>query len=429
MIRRRYSRALSLCPVFALAAVVAGGGCGSEGTSFDADETGVGSSGTSGGFGVDSSSGSSGSSGTSGSSGSSGFPDSSIPDVQFAYDAPVRPASDACAQTSAVATLKPLDMFVMLDRSGSMNEPQNEPAQKGDCNIGQAVNSKWCHAINALSSYFKSTAATGHGAALQFFALGAPAACDGTTYNTSYTPGGTTGYTTLPSNVFDATLNLVSPMGQTPTEGALRGIVGFSGRPLNQRAGRIPIGVLITDGDPTLCDLNVTNLTNILQNHYNATKIPTFVIGMTGATFATLETIAGGGNAPLHGDTVGTVTDACGNGAGPCRHWNIADGTGNTLAEAMKQIQGLAIACQYSMPVPAVGVVNPNDVTVEYLQNGVPPAKKLTRVTNAAACVADGWYYDNNASPTAIQLCGTQCTAVQADQGAKINVMLGCLGG
>jgi hypothetical protein len=320
-------------------------------------------------------------------------------------------------------------MFVMLDRSGSMNEPQNEPAQKGDCNVGQAVNSKWCHAINALSTYFKSPEATGHGAALQFFALAPPAACDGTTYNTSYSPGGMTGYTTLPSSSFDATLNLVSPMGQTPTEGALRGITGFTGRAANKRAGRIPIGVLITDGDPTLCDLSTNHLSNILQAHYMVTGVPTFVIGMTGATFATLEEIAVGGSAPLHADTVGTVTNACGNGAGPCRHWNIGDGTGNTLAEAMKQIQGLAIACQYTMPVPAVGVVNPNDVTVEYLQNGVPPAKKLTRVTNAAACVADGWYYDNNASPTTIQLCGAQCTSVQADTGAKINVMLGCLGG
>jgi hypothetical protein len=81
------------------------------------------------------------------------------------------------------------------------------------------------------------------------------------------------------------------------------------------------------------------------------------------------------------------------------------------------------------MPVAPIGVVNPNDVKVEYLQNGALPAKKLTRVTNAAACVADGWYYDNNASPTTIQLCGAQCTSVQADTGAKINVMLGCLGG
>jgi hypothetical protein len=76
-----------------------------------------------------------------------------------------------------------------------------------------------------------------------------------------------------------------------------------------------------------------------------------------------------------------------------------------------------------------VGVVNPNDVNVQYLQNGALPAKKLTRVTNAAACTADGWYYDNNSAPTVIQLCAAQCTSVQADPNAKVNVSLGCLGG
>lgn len=421
----RHAHALSIVAIVSLAGVASASGCGSEGAvAIDgASSGGSSSSGASGSSGASASS--------SSSSSSSGGPDSSIPDVTFQYDAPLRPESgDACAQSSAIATLKPLDMFVMLDRSGSMNAPQMEMGTKGDCNVGQNVNSRWCRAINALSSYFNSPAATGHAAALQFFML-ANGQCNGTGYNVSFVPGAGGGYVTLPSTAFDATLNFVDPQGLTPTEGALRGIVGYTGLPANQRAGRITIGVLITDGDPTvgLCDANLTNLSAILQNHYNATGIRTFVVGMTGATFANLESIAAGGNAPLHADTVGAIADACGNGAGPCRHWNVGDGNGNALAEAMKQIQGAAIACQYTMPTPSFGVVNPNDVVVEYLQNGVPPAKKLTRVSNAAACVADGWYYDNNASPTTIHLCGAQCTSVQADVGAKINVQLGCLGG
>ena len=56
----------------------------------------------------------------------------------------------------------PVDMYIMHDRSGSMGS---------DCNIGDNTNSKWCHAINALSGYFNSTAATGNAAAIQFFPL------------------------------------------------------------------------------------------------------------------------------------------------------------------------------------------------------------------------------------------------------------------
>lgn len=416
---------------------MAGGGCGSDAndpfpaaSSASGGSSGLGSSGASSGA---TSSGASGSSGTA----SSGGIDGSIPDVTFQYDAPPKVDADACAETTVTATLKRLDMYVMLDRSGSMNFPYKEPngpnqQAQGDCNVGQSLNpnSLWCKTINALSSFFKSPQASGDAAAMQiFFTDPIVVACDGIAYSSSAVPGGTTGYTTLPSSAFDAFLNGVKPDGNTPTEAAVKGIIQFTSRPANQRSNRKTIGVLITDGVPGYCDTNATNISNLLQTHYANTGIPTFVIGMTGAVFSTIETIATGGNAPLHGDTVGAINDACGDGPGPCRHFNIGDGNNNALATALEQVRGLAIACQYEMPVAPVGVVNPNDVNVEYLQNGALPSKKLTRVTNAGACVADGWYYDNNVAPTIIQLCPSQCTAVQADPNAKVNVSLGCLGG
>lgn len=417
--------------------LTAGSGCGSDGNDpFPSSSTSGGSSGL-GSSGASSGATSSGASGGSSGTASSGGLDSSIPDATFQYDAPLKPDSDACAETTVVATLKRLDMYVMLDRSGSMNFPYKEPngmnqEAKGDCNVGQALNpnSLWCKTINALSSYFKSSQASGDAAALQVFFTEPPsAACDGIVYSSSAVPGGTTGYTTLPSSAFDSFLNGVKPDYSTPTEAAVKGIIQFTSRPGNQRSNRKTIGILITDGVPAFCDTNPTNISNLLQTHFTNTSIPTFVIGMTGADFGTIEAIATGGNAPLHGDTVGGIGDACGNGAGPCRHFNIGDGNNNALATALESVRGLAIACQYDMPVAPIGVVNPNDVNVEYLQNGALPAKKLTRVTNAGACVADGWYYDNNTAPTVIQLCPAQCSAVQGDQNAKVNVSLGCLGG
>lgn len=129
--------------------------------------------------------------------------------------------------------------------------------------------------------------------------------------------------------------NASVPEGQTPTLAAARGIVKFTARAQNQRAGRITIGVLVTDGDPTpsICAENATiadevdDVAAVLSQHYTATGIPTFVIGMNGATFDNVEKMAVGGSAPTHPDTVGTITDACGNGAGPCRHFNIATAT------------------------------------------------------------------------------------------------------
>jgi hypothetical protein len=434
---RRWGRAAIVGMTGCVVGLASSSGCGSDGND-PFPSTSTSSGGSSGLSSSGASSGAASSSGASSSGGaSSGGLDSSILDATFQYDAPLKPDSDACAETTVVATLKRLDMYVMLDRSGSMNYPYKEPsgqnqAAKGDCNVGQTLNpnSLWCKTINALSGYFKSTQATGDAAALQtFFTEPVTTACDGIAYSASAVPGGTTGYTTLPSSAFDAFLNGVKPDYNTPMEPAVKGITQFTGRAANQRVNRKTIGVLITDGVPGFCDLNATNISTLLQTHFNNTGIPTFVIGMTGAVFSTLETIATGGNAPLHGDNVGAITDACGNGPGPCRHFNIGEGNNNALATALEQVRGLAIACQYDMPVAPVGVVNPNDVNVEYLQNGALPAKKLTRVTNAGACVADGWYYDNNTTPTIIQLCPAQCTSVQADQNAKVNVSLGCLGG
>src|SRR4051794_9735145 len=62
----------------------------------------------------------------------------------------------------------PVDMYLMFDRSGSMGEPIGNGAP-GDCNIGDTKNSKWCHAINALSGYLNSSSAKEQSAALQFF--------------------------------------------------------------------------------------------------------------------------------------------------------------------------------------------------------------------------------------------------------------------
>ncbi len=241
----------------------------------------------------------------------------------------------------------PVDMYIMQDRSGSMGT---------DCNIGESVNSKWCHAINALSGYFNSPSAAGNAAALQFFSLSnAPSStCStGKPYDVAAMPTSPPPFITLPTNAFDALLNSQSSSGQTPTEAAIRGLTAYTSN--NRRGGRVTIGILVTDGDPTVCDTNLQNLSNLLQTHYTATTLRTYVIGMTGATDANLETIAQGGNAPLHAATVGTLTNACGTSPAPCRHWNVGDGNPQGFVEALAAIEQSANGC-----ADGGGTINPN---------------------------------------------------------------------
>ncbi len=352
-------------------------------------------------------------------------------DIVFSFDAGAQSDSNlntdaACAQTSVTAEAVPLDMYVMLDRSASMNELVINLL--GDCDVGGAAATKWCYSINALADYFKSNDATGNAAAIQFFPI-AGGVCGGNGYSTPASPS--TGFRTLPTTGFNTSLNAQTPEGNdTPLEGAIRGITGFTSTAANQRVGRKLIGVLITDGDPTgTCSNNVNALKGILSTHFANTGITTFVVGMTGATFTNLETIAEGGGAPIHNDKVGTLTDACGTNGNTCRHWNVGNGNGSALTEALKQIQKSATSCTFAMPTADGGIIDPNQVKVSYRPGGTGTPQTFARVTNAASCTsAGGFYYDNNMSPTSLTLCSSTCGTVQADSKAKVDVLLGCLG-
>jgi hypothetical protein len=270
------------------------------------------------------------------------------PDDKGAFSRDASGAADA-EPVDAFACSAPVDLYIMFDRSGSMGE---------DCNVGATTPSRWCRSVNALSGYFKSAGAQNQAAALQFFPLDshAEALCtSGSGYDLAASPTTPPAYTPLPTPAFDAVLNAAAPGSNTlgtPTEAALRGLTRFTAA--NLREGRVTIGVLVTDGSPNGCNGTLSDLSNVLAAHYAKTKVRTYVIGMEGASFAAIETIAQGGGAPLHPDAVGSISDACGNGAGPCRHWNVANGDPAVFTAALAAIQESADGCR-----DGGGYVNP----------------------------------------------------------------------
>lgn len=238
------------------------------------------------------------------------------------------------------------------------------------------------------------------------------------------------GLTLLPSasQALVSSLNTEGPLGTfTPTQDAIVGANAFS--QANQDPNRVMVSILITDGKPNTCPVSTgSGLAQIVSQHFTSTGIPSYVIGMTGADFAGLETIAAGGGTQAHADAVGTLLDTCGDGAGPCHHWNVGNGDPAVFVEALKVIQQQAIGCTLAIPTPSGGVPDWSKVEVDYYPGGNPPATTLPKVTGAAQCSGDGWYYDNPASPTQVNLCPTTCTTVQADFAAKVELRLGCLG-
>lgn len=389
-----------------------GGSAGAGGSATGGSPSGGSAGSPSGGSGGSPSGGSGGSPSGGASSGGSGALDAGIPDVTFSYDGPVEDdgsIGDACAATTVKAEPAPLDMFIMLDNSGSMGS---------DCNIGQSTASKWCYAVNALSQFFQG-APTGTGVALQYFpkCWKSTAECtSGASCAVAEVPLGQ-----LPGNLspLQTSLNANAPLGGTPMEAALHGIAKYTTQ--NQQAGRVMIGIFITDGVPEGCTTNVNTLAGIVQTHLTTDKIKTFVIGMDGADFGTLDSIAAPGGASPH-------TQYCG-GTSPCYSYNVGNGNPAAFTAVLAAIQKSAVACQFSMPTTDGGIIDYGKVEVTYAAGGVPPVQKLPKVTNAAACTsAGGWYFDNNATPKSILLCPSSCTVVQLDTKAKIDVSLGCLG-
>lgn len=381
-----------------------GAGSGTGGIGFGGSSTGTTGTGTA----------QTGGSGQGASGGGTGLADAGDFDADFGYDAPPFDADlgDACVDEVATADPVPLDIYFMLDRSGSMGT---------DCNVGSTTASKWCRAINSIAGYIQDASATGNQAAIQYFPLSGDDPCGG-----SLQASPAVGLGLLPGHASSiiSSMNGIVPNGSyTPIEPGLRGLASFTAA--NEAPPRIIIGILITDGQPNRCSTTATTLRNISGTHFSNTGIHTFVIGMTGASFSTLETIASYSGALQHDDT----NDACGTCDNcTCHHYNVGDGNPTVFIAALQQIQNSVLGCTFNIPTPSQGVLDPDTVSVEYLPNGQPPAQDLPRVTNAGACSGAGWYYDDNTNPTIINLCPASCTTVQGDPNAEINIRIACQG-
>lgn len=362
------------------------------------------------------------------------------PDVSFTYDAgssdgAVTP-EDTCA-SGAIETLPiPLDMYVVLDRSGSMNLPQPLPVGNttpggGDCNVGDATISRWCYSINALDRFFGASVATGTGLALQFFPAGGcttspspllygccdtGACCNGALEAKPEVVG------TLPDARAElaAALDAATPWAdRTPIEAALHGMIAYTGK--NARPGRQMMGLLITDGGPEGCNNSSASLAAMVSAHRAATQIPIYVVGTQGAAYSWLEPVAVAGGAPAH-------TQHCAGGVRPCHFYDVGSANPDVFIEVLQQIQRAAIACTFAMPTGDAGLIDPKEVAVSLTPASGGSAKRVNHVASLDACASGGFYYDDNATPSVISLCPSSCDALRAGDGGKVELLLGCKG-
>jgi hypothetical protein len=281
--------------------------------------------------------------------------------------------------------------------------------------------------LGALDGFFESGALEGTGVALQFFPNGSCGDTPPIGHNCCESGsccGGSTdavpevGLADLAINrqALVAALNAQSPAGvTTPVEAALHGIVTWTG--LHATNGRNMAGLLITDGEPTGCNQDATWLATIVADHFAATRIPTFVIGMEGAKFAPLEEIAKAGGVASH-------TDHCPAGISPCHVYSVGSASSAVFSDALEQIKGSVALCNYALPHPEAGVIDPAKLSVVFTTGDGPVS--LTMTSGADACAAGGFFMD--AEGAALTLCPSSCETVRAADVSEVRIAVQCLG-
>lgn len=336
-----------------------------------------------------------------------------------------------CAGEEYVADKIPLDMYIMLDQSGSMDDGV-----------------KWPSVTQALGTFLQQPGLDGISVGIQYFGLPTGGMTCGTTCFTDadcgaaacgpcfgavpgtipgICLGGTSGdscnaadyavpeveIAPLPgvASPIIASMNAhTPPTTGTPTSAALDGAIMHARDWRIANPSHVVIAVLATDGDPQECDTNLANINAIAAAGANGNpEVLTFVIGV-GPSLTNLNGIAAAG-----GTTQAYLVDSGANAT-------------QEFLDAMNAIRGAALACSYSIPVPQSGTPDYGTVNVQYTPgNGGTPVI-LPKVNDASACPPDGmaWYYDNNAAPTQIVLCSKGCDTITADAMGAIKIVLGC---
>lgn len=398
------------------------------------------------------------------------------------------PDADTCAGEVTQGERKPLDMYIMMDLSGSM---EVEAA---------AGVTKWTAVRQALTGFLQDSASDGIGVGIQYFPLltaggswecrsdsdcgtagpclnkacqpfissvdlclsnancGLGQTCQtfGTCANdSSYACGPVGGNCSaalgacvtadtfclnpdsclvgdyqnpaveiaqLPGNsaALVTSLNAQMPRGNTPTGPALQGAIQHAQQWAGSNSGHSVITVLVTDGTPTACNpTDINQIGMLASTALNASpSVQTFVIGVfesgdtTGQSNANTIANAGGTGSAF-------VVDAA------------STNLGSQFVQALEDIRGTALSCEYSIPTPTMGTLDYDKVNVEFKDGS--NTVTVPYVGDAGSCDPQlgGWYYDvdpaGGGTPSNIVVCPTTCDQFTAASGAaSVDVRLGC---
>lgn len=329
--------------------------------------------------------------------------------------------SAACGIGMVSAKLAPVNMFVMFDRSGSMDEDD-----------------KWSNATAALAAFFQSPGAAGLRVALRFFPHDEPAVgCteDGCDANACSKPlVDLAALTADPAPTDEHEGRLVAAIGAsapgnggggnrngnrggggggggTPIYAALEGALSWSTNYKDSHPTEKTVVIFLTDGEPNGCEEDFDAISALAANALATSGVTTYAIGLAGSREDQMDQLAQAG-----GTTKGIFID------------NSATAQ-QELLSALDAIRGMTLSCDFPTPTStrAGESVDPTKVNVTYTPGTGGRATVFGQVPTQVDCrTDDAWYYDNPAAPARIFLCPSACDAVRRDDAAQLQILLGC---
>jgi hypothetical protein len=298
-------------------------------------------------------------------------------------------AFQQCATGSTEAKPRPVDLYVMLDRSGSMVGP------------------RWSAVTSGLSDFFASPGTPDLRAGLQFFPLEGPQVCDYKAYAApavpvSALPGG--------AKALQEALAAQAPGGETPTLPALQGAYELA-RGLAQANPERAVAVLLaTDDEPNVCASTLDKAAQVAKNaRAGDPSIATFVIGV--GDLSKLDAVAEAG-----GTTKAFLVDGSGSS------------TKEQFVKALGAIRDALVLCSFPLPTAEGKAIDTEKVNVVLTPASGTEGQTVYKSADAAGCSADGlrWYYEPPETPAQITLCPSACAALKAQPGARVDLIFGC---
>jgi len=205
------------------------------------------------------------------------------------------------------------------------------------------------------------------------------------------------------------------PSGETPSVPALEGAIRHAydwqvAHPIRQT-----VVLLVTDGLPTMCDMQDTAFTQAAAAGMGLDPpIRTFIVGVSvGANRFTLNSVA----------KYGGSTEA----------FLVEDTQLSNLVNALKRVSANPLPCEFEIPANPnpLGAIDYGQVQVLHTP-AVGPTEEVPYAVRRSGCgtVHGGWYYDlvpsdDPLAPTPSRIIMCPCTCASLDVGA-LEVYYGC---